>query len=352
MPGSEMAKRATMYDVAQSAGVSTATVSFAFAQPHRVRPATLERVLEAARTLGYVPSASARALARGSTGVIGLYSFDYLIDEDAADSRARYRRFPLYVDEVQHGVAMECQRLGYALMVSGARAHPSTPAIVDIAGRVDGLIAFAGSLPDDAVRAVARRIRVVALGTVPRSPGVGTVRVEDADGMRQVVEHLLRVHRCRRLVFVGERQTVEIEARYDGFAAALGAAGLDAAPPLPSRPGLDGTTVRVVHAALADGGPPDAFVCATDQEALVVIDTLVSAGLSVPADVAVTGFDGIVAGELSRPALTTVRQPMTEIGRRAVRTLVALMETGDVEAAPPLPVELVVGGSCGCGAST
>jgi len=65
-----------VYDVAERAGVSIATVSFAFAQPHRVRPSTLEAVLAASEALGYLPSASARGLATGRTGAIGLYSFD------------------------------------------------------------------------------------------------------------------------------------------------------------------------------------------------------------------------------------------------------------------------------------
>ncbi len=345
-----MAKRATLYDVAERAGVSTATVSFAFTQPHRVRAATLERVLEAARTLGYMPSGTARGLARGVTGAIGLYSYDYLIDAAAvvAPARTAYRTFPLYVDEVQYGVEMECRRLGYALLVSGARTHPSTPAVVDLAGRVDGLIVFAGSLTAEEIGAVARRIPVVALGSDVNGSRVGTVRVDDGLGMRQVVEHLLAAHGCRRLLFLGEGQTVEMQSRYQAFAEVLGDAGLVAAEPLPSRPGVDETTVRVVRSCLERGELPDAFVCATDQEALVTLDTLASAGRSVPRDVLVTGFDGIVAGRLSRPTLTTVQQPMAEIGRTAVRTLVSLMGEGERDQAMCLGVELLLGGSCGC----
>ncbi len=353
-----MARRPTVYDVAQRAGVSTATVSFAFSQPHRVKRETLETVLEAAHALGYMPSASARGLARGRTGAIGLYSYDYLIDETVepflhmkiVGGQEDCRSFPLYADEVQHGVELESRRLGYALMVAGAKTAPSTPAIVDVAGRVDGLIAFAGSLPTDVITAVARRVPVVALGTRIHSPRVATVPVDNLAGMRRLVEHLIIAHRCSRLVFLGDLQTVEIADRYDGFVQAVRAAGLTAPPPTPSRPGLDDTTVRAVRACLERGETPDAFVCSTDQEALVTVDTLASVGLSVPGQVAVTGFDGIVAGRLSRPAITTARQPMEEIGRTAVRVLIRLMdEDGDQEPPAELPVELAVRESCGCG---
>jgi DNA-binding LacI/PurR family transcriptional regulator len=355
--GRRDATRPTVYDVAQRAGVSTATVSFAFRQPHRVRPATLELVLEAARVLGYVPSASARGLAGGRTGAIGLYSFDYLLDHrvepavpaESAGGDGGYRSFPLYVDEVLHGVELECRRLGYALMVGGGRTSPSLPAVVDVAGRVDGLIALSGSQPAEAITAVARRTPVVVLGTRVDHPRVRAVTVDNVGGMRRLVEHLVGVHRCRRFVFLGELQTVEIEDRYRGFVEAVVAAGLTAPPPTSSYPGLDGTTELALRSFVERAELPDAFVCATDQEALVTLDTLTSVGLSVPGQVVVTGFDGIVAGQLSSPRLTTVRQPMGEIGQVAVRTLVRMLDE-DPGPAPSteLPVELVIRASCGC----
>ena len=86
-----MARRPTVYDVARRAGVSIATVSFAFSQPERVRPGTLAAVLRAADDLGYTPSASARGLAKGKAGAIGLYSFDHLIQDEVARTTVRSR---------------------------------------------------------------------------------------------------------------------------------------------------------------------------------------------------------------------------------------------------------------------
>jgi len=352
-----MSRRTTIYDVAQRAGVSIATVSFAFSQPHRVKQETLNTVLAAADELGYTPSASARGLAKGRTGAIGLFSFDYLIDRPAAADDA-CRSFPLYVDEVQHGVELECRRLGYALMVGGGRTSPTTPTIVDIVGRVDGLIAFAGTLPPDVLSGVAQRIPLVALGTDVDGLHAGTVRVDDAGGTSAVVEHLLTVHDRRRLVFLGEPRTREKADRQAAFERTVVAAGLPILAAPPSRPGLDDTTERAVRACLDWDAPPDAFVCSTDEEAIVVMDTLRAAGIAVPGQVAVTGFDGIVAGRLCRPTLTTVRQPMERIGRTAVRALVEMLDA-DAEDGPDaaespgaqLSVELVIGESCGCPAT-
>jgi DNA-binding LacI/PurR family transcriptional regulator len=97
------------------------------------------------------------------------------------------------------------------------------------------------------------------------------------------------------------------------------------------------------------GPRPEALVCATDQDAIALLERLAAVGVGVPHDVAVTGFDGILAGRLSRPTLTTVRQPMELMGRAAVEILISLLAR---PSEPPIhrefPVDLVVRESCGC----
>jgi DNA-binding LacI/PurR family transcriptional regulator len=337
-----MGRRPTVYDVAARAGVSTATVSFAFSQPGRVKKETRELVLATAAAIGYVPSASARGLAKGSAGAIGLYSFDYQLDSSEAD----LRHFPLYVDVVQRGVQLECRRRGYALMLGAGHKDGDLPAVIDIAGRVDGLIAFAGSAPSEAIIQASKRIPVVELGSGIAGDDVHTVAVDNRTGTTELTEHLLKVHGFRRFVYVGQSRLPEFSSRYDGFAAALTTAGLPVPEPTHSQPGEDTSTESAVRAYLDE--LPDVFVCSTDQEALVAIDTLVAAGIDVPGQVAVTGFDGILAGQFATPRLTTVRQPMEEIGRSAVRILTDLLDG----TARPEPAQLhaafVLGTSCGC----
>jgi len=353
-----MRRRPTVYDVAAHAGVSIATVSFAFTQPERVKKSTLDAVLAAADTLGYVPSANARGLAKGRTGAIGLYSFDYLLDSVPAAPADRpstaaetdIRRFPLYVDEVQRGVQLECRRRGWALMLGAGHNPGHLPDVIDIAGRVDGLIAFAGSVPPEAVAQVSKRIPVVELGGEARHEGVHTVLVDNRTGMRQLTEHLIEVHGVDRPIYLGELGTPEFVARFAGFSEALAAAGLPVPEPVRSHPGDDASTAAAVRQHLEAGALPQAFVCATDQEALVAIDTLVAAGVEVPGRVAVTGFDGTVAGRFATPRLTTVRQPMEEVGRTAVRLLAGILDKSDKFDAEYeyLPSTFVPGSSCGC----
>jgi DNA-binding LacI/PurR family transcriptional regulator len=113
-----------------------------------------------------------------------------------------------------------------------------------------------------------------------------------------------------------------------------------------SHPGDDATTINAVRGYLDD--LPDVFVCSTDQEALVAIGTLVAAGIDVPGEVAVTGFDGTLAGRFATPRLTTVRQPMAEIGRTAVQILLGVLNDSPADPAEPLPAPFVLGASCGC----
>jgi DNA-binding LacI/PurR family transcriptional regulator len=361
-------RRPTVYDVAERAGVSIATVSFTFRQPERVRESTRTTVLAAARDLGYVPSAAARGLAHGSTGALGLYSFDLLlaapqvgaeevdpdgtagrhvVTADLDDPDADPRAFPLYVDEVQRGFELECWQRGQALLLSAGTG--STASVTEVAGRVDGLAVFPGPTSVDMLAHVARRIPVVAL-SMPPADGLHHVTADNRTGGRLLAEHLIGVHGIRDLAFVGRLTSLDYTERFAGFQEALAAAGL----PVPAEP-LDPTDLAAPHrlevvAALADADRlPRALVCGSDQVALAVLDLLAARGIPVPERVAVTGFDGILAGRLARPALTTVRQPMTAMGRLAVQILVRHAGSpGDEAESHVLPVQLVPRASCGC----
>ncbi|WP_309108723.1 LacI family DNA-binding transcriptional regulator [Arthrobacter sp.] len=352
-----MVKGPTVYDVAERAGVSIATVSFAFSQPHRVRESTRNSVLDAARELGYVPSASARGLAKGRTGALGLFSFDYLnlLPEAAGDGAKSgseadedCRLFPIWVDEVQRGVELECFSRGYALMIGGGNKASGERAVTDIAGRVDGLIVFARTIPAEVTRRISARIPVVELSDPEGESSLHRVTIDNASGIGQLMEHLIGFHRFRRFMFVSI-PNAENEARYNAYSAVLAAHGLEVQPPLESRPGASAVTAELIAELQDSGSLPDCFVCANDEEALVVLETLKAAGIPAPAQVAVTGFDGIVAGRLVRPSLTTVRQPMELIGRTAVDILIDTLT--DPPATPShrqLPVSLAVRESCGC----
>ena len=345
-------RRPTMYDVAELAAVSIATVSFTYNRPEKVKPETRVRVLDAARELGYLPSGMARGLAQGRTGALGLFSFDYLIEDvEGFDGRPDPRTmdpaellvqsYPLYADEVQRGIELECWARGYALLLNGGRRADREALVADIAGRVDGLAVFPGTVPHEVLLQIARRIPVVELGETAYSDRLGHVTVDNTRAMRTLVEHLLKVHGLRELWFVQDGPGSDNGARFEGFTAAMKAARLRP----PDRPVLTSTVPdRADRREL-----PEGLVCSNDLTALRVMNNLISRGLHVPRDVAVTGFDGLVAGRLASPTLTTVRQPMVEMGRAVVEMLAASLQAPE---RPPdqreLAASFVQRESCGC----
>lgn len=368
-----MAKAATVYDVAERAGVSIATVSMTFRRPHKVKEETRRIVEAAAEALNYVPSASARGLAHGRTGALGLYSFDFYLPEsfevpvatEPVSGKARtgdvamvrdddedLRRFPLYVDEVQRGVELECWQRGYALLIGGGSRADSPTVVTDIVGRVDGLAVFPRTVPDDVLERIAQRIPVVALSENTRLDGLSTVSADDRGGMRAITEHLIVGHGLRDLQFVGEVTMFDAHERFSGFQAALRKAGLRVPrKPLARFTGHpQDTGDAITHLLSPDGGGlPEAFVCVTDEAALNVMAALAEHRVRVPEQVAVTGFDGIVAGRVVRPSLTTVRQPMQAMGRAVVDILVdRIANPGGPQVARRLPVQVVLRESCGC----
>ncbi|XUL85346.1 LacI family DNA-binding transcriptional regulator [Streptomyces galilaeus] len=368
-----MAKAATVYDVAARAGVSIATVSMTFRRPHKVKEETRRIVEAAAEALNYVPSASARGLAHGRTRALGLYSFDYFrpeaLEEPLAavpagpagdgevavvrdDEDENHRRFPLYVDEVQRGVELECWQRGYALLIGGGSRADTSTVVTDIVGRVDGLAVFPRTVPDDVLERISQRIPVVALSEGAQLDGLNKVSADNRGGMRAITEHLIVEHGLRDVQFVGDLAMFDAQERYSGFRAALRAAGLR----VPRKPTAlyavdQHDTGGIVAQLLAPGGDglPEAFVCVTDEAALNLMAALARHGVRVPEQVAVTGFDGILAGRVVRPSLTTVRQPMQAMGRAAVDILVDRIAD---PAGPPvsrrLPVQVVLRESCGC----
>lgn len=360
-----MAKSPTIYDVASKAGVSIATVSFTFRQPARVREATRAAVIEAARDLGYVPSGSARGLARGRTGVLGLFAFDFLWDapdrreplgpsavsshELLGEPHDDFRLFPVYLDEVQRGFEVQCWRRGYDLMIGGRSSGSVESLIADIAGRVDGLAVFPQTLAKGSLLQIARRIPVVELGSEPADDGLTHITADNAQGMKFLADHLIDHHGKRDFVLVGSMVNADSEPRKQAFNEMLRDRRLVLRPALQHPFGAAAGAVAVLSSMKERGLLPEAFVCVSDEIALNVMDALASMGVSVPADVVVTGFDGLASGAVARPALTTVRQPMGDIGRLAAD---ALISRGSDSAVAPesltLPVRMLVRESCGC----
>jgi len=334
--------RPTVYDVADRAGVSIATVSFAFRKPDKVAEKTRKAVLSAARDLGYLPSGSARGLASGRTGVLGLHLFD----RGSHNGPPMPDAFPIFDDEVQHGFIAECRDHGVGALLSSGR--PALAEAVDTAGRVDGLAVLPTKTAHDMLSTVSATIPVVMIST-GTGPGHHVV-VDNAAGVRMLIEHLTQTHGVSTLGWVGPDDIDDFVDRKTAFTeittALLGAQAVEVldVEPITSNTRFDAALERARAGTL-----PDAIVCTSDIFAIALIDQLAEAGVQVPQDVRVVGFDGLLAGRLSDPTLTTVRQPMELIGRTAARILLAEIESAFGEPQTVvLPVSLEVGHSCGC----
>jgi LacI family transcriptional regulator len=342
----------SVYEVARHAGVSTATVSRVLAGHERVLPGTRDKVLTAVTELGYVPSGAARDLAARRTGVLGLCFPDLDTADQASPDQQRDEGDAAYwYDEVIRGMERAARRGGYAMLIAASHRRDDSGLVLSIAGRCDGLVVLARTAPLAMIEHVATQIPVVLLAT-GESEGrpdraIDHLSVANESGAYQVTEHLADMHGYRDICFIaGPPDSPDSSSRLDGFRRAT--ASLDQAPVHHG----DFTTAgghRVAERILAAGPVPRAVVCANDQTAIGVMAALQEAGLSVPGDVAVTGFDGIRLGRHLRPGLTTVVQPMAALGDTAVAMLSDRIGGAELpRRTVELPVRLELRGSCGC----
>lgn len=346
-----------MYDVAERSGVSIATVSRVYRTPESVRTQTRERVLEAARKLGYVPSGNARGLASRTTGVLGLCFPDYADPDAEADAEADSDADDaamLYSDQIIRGMERAARRHGYALLIAASLEGGPESLVAKVAGRVDGFAVLAQTVPTEDLEVISRRLPVVMLAGPREIDHLDHIVVANADGERELTRHLIEDHGLRRLAFVGgDTDSPDAEARFRGFQEACRDAGL----PVPDEPALRTTMMKQAEGALAaetlldrGGDRPEAMLFANDQMAVGALRALARRGVRVPRDMAVTGFDGIPLGRIVQPPLTTVRQPIRRLGEEAVELLVErLNNSGREPVSLTLPVSVIRRASCGCG---
>ena len=340
-----MPDRSTIYEVARRSGVSTATVSRVMVDGKGFSETTRQRVLAVAAELGWVPSGSARGLASRRAGIVGL------LFPDLGRSGAAEEASPLYVDQVIRGAERAATAAGDAVLIAATHSESGRQLAFSVAGKVDGLVVMARSLSDDDIAAISRSVPVVVLASSGVRDGLDFVGTDNTGGSRAITEHLLDVHGYTDLAFIaGPADSPDSDERFAGFCDALRAAGL----PVPGAPAAVGEFTeagggKAVQAMLANGRRPRAIVCGNDEMAIGALAALRAARLRAPADVAVTGFDDIAATRHVRPALTTVRQPMRELGERSVQALLCrIADPAAARNSVVLPTEPVIRGSCGC----
>ncbi len=321
--------RSTIRDVARHAGVSIATVSRVMRESNSVRPDTRQRVVAAAQELQYVPSQLGRQLAERR------YAANGIVFPDLSG--------PYYAEVVlgYENVAGELRRS--VLILSTHGRSDAEAAVREMAHRCDGLVVLGQTVSDEVIEQLAAGGTPVVLVARPPIGGLDSINAENHDSAVALTEHLLDGG-ARSLAFLGDPGSApDVAQRWDGLRETAGVAAAE---------------VHLVHVAelgeaagaaaaarlLETHRPdqlPDALVCANDELALGALQRLRESGVDVPGSVQVTGWDDVMAARYA--GLTTVRQPMRELGETAARLLDELI-TGTARAPRHglLPTELVV----------
>lgn len=333
-------KRATISDVARMAGVSIATVSRVLNGTAPVAEETVFQVNHAIATLDYAPHAAARTLAGRRTDTIGL-----LLPEIGG---------AFYAPLIQ-GVESVAGAAGFDLLIHATadqfRNHDRFQMPLD-EHNTDGLLVFTNRLSDaELARFHGRGFPLVLLfRSAPASLDIPAVIVENKAGARSLVEHLIVEHGRRRIAFLaGPAGNQDSYWREAGYLEALRSHGIADDPALHEVGAFDDRQGQAATERLLQQGVPfDAIFAGDDEAAMGCIQALTQAGMRVPEDVAVVGFDDVLFARLMTPKLTTVRAPIETAGRQAARMLISLIQGDEVERLVLLPTELVIRQSCGC----
>lgn len=340
----------TLYDVARVAGVSTATVSRVVHGNDKVRPSTRQRVLEVIDELGFVPNAAAQSMAWQRKEVIGLVTIATRGPETDVE-----REGMVFIEEVLRGVQVALSPVGWSVLISvlgDADRSDAYQQLRKISAKVDGMVIAEGIINSEQLAQLGQRIPVVLAAGSLDEPNADVVDADNWAGTTALVRHMLEEHGKKRLFYVdGPAEAPDARERRNAFEEAVARhPGATVTGCFEGRFAAISGQQAARELLTASGRElPDAIICGNDQMAIGVMRELQAAGVRVPADVAVTGFDDIRLGALFTPSLTTVRQSLRMLGERACSCLLERIANPALpHRAVRLPTELIVRESCGC----
>jgi len=330
----------TLEAVALAAGVSRATVSRVVNGSNRVTPDTRRAVEKAIRRLGYVPNRAARSLVTRRTESVGL------VIPEPTTKLFGDPFFPQLIRGI-NAVLGEADQVLVLLTPQSAHDEEKLGDYL-VSGHVDGamLVSLHGADPLPAFLAE-RGIPVVVGGRPSRGTTVDVVDVDNVQGALQAVRHLIALGRRRIVTVTGPLDMAPAQDRLSGYRSALAEAGIDDDPALELAGDFDqGIAREAVESFIAAGGKFDAVFAASDAMALGAMSAIRRAGLRVPQDIAVVGYDDSPGALFSDPPLSSVRQPIEEMGREMARAMLAqLGASRQVPRSVVLATELVIRGS-------
>ncbi len=312
-------KRASIKDIARLASVSHSTVSRALAGSSLVNPDTADKIRKIADQTGYRPSAAARSLVTSRSATIGV------VVTTIADP---------FAAEAVLGIEDAANEHNYSVILANSNAQPEREVKVVRSfeeRRVDGIIVTSSRVGASYAETLSRtRMPIVLLNNQHPSEFIHSVMIDNFAASRELTGHLLALGH-RRIAYVGDRYGYQSDTeRYGGYRSALESAGLKVEPQYvmlgDGKPEEGGAAAA---ALMALKPRPTAIFCYNDMTALGAMAEIAARGLKVPEDVSITGFDDLFFAKYTAPPLTTVRQPMREMGRMALETLVLLCDGGE-----------------------
>lgn len=324
-----------MADVARLAGVAISTVSRALANPGRVNEKTRAKIDAAAKQLGYIPNAMARGLRVGKSNIIMIVLPGSL-----------YYGVSQVIPQVLQSINRSLIQGGYNLMIANLdRDETSERHILDLAfgGTVRGAIILSSKLPEVDGRSLANAgLPIVSMLLDMSDAGLPSVVTNDREAVRDVTAELIRLGHRRFLYIAGPEGNYHDVERYGGVIEALDHAGLAADTVSRSGGNLDyqhGFEIGIQ--AAGDFGQltekPTAVIATSDDMAISFISCVQRTGLSIPGDLSVVSFDGSPVCEFCSPSLSTIEQPVDEMGQAAVALLLSALGQAEKE-----PVRTVI----------
>jgi LacI family transcriptional regulator len=328
----------TIRDVAREAHVSVATVSRVFNGGGPVADETRRRIRDIAATLRYVPHAGARSLITSKTTTIGVLLPDL---------------YGEFFSEVIRGIDLAARHSGYHLIVSSSHNDKAEieAAMRAMRGRVDGVIIMSPDIDAQALMAnLPDSHPVVLLNCALRGAAFDSVNIDNTRGARAIVRHLISHGHRRIAIIAGASRNVDGHERQLGYRAALRDADLDRNSHW-EPPGnfTEDSGFEAARSLLKLRSRPTAIFAANDSMAIGALSALREAGVRVPEDIAVAGFDDIPIARHVNPPLTSVHVPIAELGERATEKLIDGLAHGDrhVRRQDVLGTTLVIRSSCG-----
>lgn len=334
---------ATIKEVAREAGVSVATVSRVFNEKGPVREETRRLVQEVAARLGYAPHAMARSLITKKTGTVGVLLPDL---------------YGEFFSEVIRGVDLAARRDGYHILVSSSHSDRSEVEGVlrALRGRIDGLVVMSPEADARALEAnLPGSLPIVLLNCRVEGTAFDSINIDNYGGALSMIRHLAGLGHRRIAHVKGAPGNNDALERLHGYRDAMqpllghGTEDLEIEGDFSEESGY-----RAGGEILRMQPRPTAVFAANDAMAVGLLSALQEAGLRVPDDIAVAGFDDIPIARFLTPALTTVRLAIADLGDLAVQRLLLAMTRGEDRERRHeiLPTTLVVRGSCGANASS